>query len=236
MAASYPGSIHTFNTHANTVEVIDASHPNDIQNEVYAIEATLGVNPALSTAPASSGSWTGTATTFASVSARIANVEQGVVGDSHTQYIRKAGDSTNVITAGTSSTKPLVIKAAASQSANLLEFQDSSGTVLNAVSSSGAFSGVVSTSTVTTKGDLIVATASGTVSRLGVGSDGNFLIADSTQTTGVKWASISTAGAVSVTNGTVTTASTSLGVVRNIWTSTGTPTGGADGDIWIQYA
>jgi hypothetical protein len=42
-------------------------------------------------------------------------------------------------------------------------------------------------------------------------------------------------GAVSVTNGAVTTASTSSGVVRNIFTSTGTPTGGIDGDIWLKY-
>jgi hypothetical protein len=42
-------------------------------------------------------------------------------------------------------------------------------------------------------------------------------------------------GAVSVTNGAVTTASTNSGVVRNIFTSTGTPTGGNDGDVWLKY-
>jgi hypothetical protein len=43
-------------------------------------------------------------------------------------------------------------------------------------------------STVTTKGDLIVATAASTVSRLGLGTNGQRLVADPTQTTGVKWA------------------------------------------------
>jgi len=43
-------------------------------------------------------------------------------------------------------------------------------------------------STVTTKGDLIAATASATVSRLGVGTNGQILTADSTQATGIKWA------------------------------------------------
>lgn len=42
-------------------------------------------------------------------------------------------------------------------------------------------------------------------------------------------------GVVSQTNGTVTTASTSSGVVRNIYTSTSNPTGGIDGDIWMVY-
>lgn len=42
-------------------------------------------------------------------------------------------------------------------------------------------------STLTTKGDLYVATASATVARQGVGSNGQFLMSDSTQTNGVKW-------------------------------------------------
>lgn len=42
-------------------------------------------------------------------------------------------------------------------------------------------------------------------------------------------------GVVSQTNGTVTTASTSSSVVRNITVSTSTPTGGNDGDVWLVY-
>lgn len=43
-------------------------------------------------------------------------------------------------------------------------------------------------STLTTKGDLYVATASATLARQAVGSNGQMLIADSTQTNGVRWA------------------------------------------------
>lgn len=52
----------------------------------------------------------------------------------------------------------------------------------------------IAKSTVTTKGDTLVATGSATVSRLGVGSNGQVLTADSTQATGVKWATPSAGG------------------------------------------
>lgn len=55
--------------------------------------------------------------------------------------------------------------------------------------------GAISSSLVTTKGDLIVATGSGTVVRQGVGADGTVLMADSSQTDGVSWAGPSYVGA-----------------------------------------
>ena len=51
-------------------------------------------------------------------------------------------------------------------------------------------------STVTTKGDLIVATASGVVTRVGVGSNEFVLTADSTTASGVKWAAASGGGSI----------------------------------------
>ena len=46
----------------------------------------------------------------------------------------------------------------------------------------------ISTSTLTAKGDLLVATANSTIARLGVGTVGQALVVDSTTATGVKWA------------------------------------------------
>jgi hypothetical protein len=143
MAASYPTSIAGFLDKVNVVDIIDASHPNSIQSEVIAIENTLGTEPNRSTTPSSGGTFNATSNLFSTVGLRLNNIEVGVVSDAHTQYLRKAGDTANVITVGASTTKGLVVKGAASQSANLLEFQNSSATVLSYVNSAGAFVGTV---------------------------------------------------------------------------------------------
>jgi len=52
----------------------------------------------------------------------------------------------------------------------------------------------ISANIVDAKGDLIAATAADTVARLGVGSNGQLLTADSTAATGMKWASLSGSG------------------------------------------
>lgn len=57
----------------------------------------------------------------------------------------------------------------------------------------------VKLSTATTKGDLLVATASATIARLGVGADGYILTADSTQLSGVKWAAAAGTGNMNTT-------------------------------------
>jgi hypothetical protein len=43
-------------------------------------------------------------------------------------------------------------------------------------------------------------------------------------------------GAVSTTAGSVTSAPTNAAVVRNIFTSTLSPSGGSDGDVWLKYS
>lgn len=45
----------------------------------------------------------------------------------------------------------------------------------------------IPSSTVTTKGDLIVATSSGTVTRLGIGTSGQYLAVNTGTTTGLEW-------------------------------------------------
>lgn len=141
MAAAYPSSVKVFTTHVNVTEVIDAGHPNTIQDEVVAIESTLGVTPNLSTTPSPSGTFTATSTSYANVGARLANIETGIVSDAHSQYIRKTADASNTIAAGSSSTKAIVLKGTSGQTANLQEWQNNSSTVLASVDPSGNITG-----------------------------------------------------------------------------------------------
>ena len=54
--------------------------------------------------------------------------------------------------------------------------------------------GAVANSLVDAKGDLIAATADNTPARLAVGANGQALLADSTQSTGLRWGSVTASG------------------------------------------
>jgi hypothetical protein len=108
------------------------------------------------------------------------------------------------------------------------------------------------TNPMTSVGDLIVGTTAGAASRLGIGSAGQYLFSNGST---ASWNSLGTATTISgniaptqVTAGTfnagsfafstaVTTGNTLTtgNAMRNITMSTATPTGGADGDVWLQY-
>jgi hypothetical protein len=135
MAASYPLSVRPFSTKTNILDVIDAADPNSLQEEVVAIETVLGLNPALSTAPLDGTGFVRTSTQYNTVVARLANIENGIVGDSHAQYVKKSGNET--ITNANSANVALIIKGAASQSSNLQTWQTSGNVTVASVSASG---------------------------------------------------------------------------------------------------
>ena len=137
MTASYPSSIRSFSTKRNTLDIVDAADPNSIQEEVIAIEGILGVNPNISTAPLSTGTFVTTSTAYTNLTARLANIETGIVSDSHTQYIRRTGNET--ITNATASNVALTVKGAASQTADIQQWKNSSGTVLASIEADGTF-------------------------------------------------------------------------------------------------
>jgi hypothetical protein len=316
MAANYPGNVRSYVARVDLVDTVIADNVNSLQEEVVAIETTLGSaasskNPLVSPfgATAFTTTMNGTnGTAWLTVYDRLTNIENGLLnGVPGSPYVSKTGGS--IIS--TASVKGLVLQTV-SGSSNLLESYSSAaalgfnldsagipkvGTsnvlyvgssdynslVSNTSSANSSASTKIPLSTVTTAGDLIVGTGSGTVGRLGIGTAGYALVSNGTTATWAvptdtskiplstinatgdlilgsgastvsrlaigtngqvltsngttaTWATPSTPF-VNQTNGTVTTASTSSGVVRNVWVSTSTsPTGGIDGDIWIVYA
>jgi hypothetical protein len=71
MAAVYPHQYKSFTVHKNLVEDIDASHVNNLQDEVVAIQQTLGINPHQDTALKMKTN------TWASVATRLDAVQRG---------------------------------------------------------------------------------------------------------------------------------------------------------------
>lgn len=134
--ATYPSQLKTFQNKSNTTDIIDASHPNTIQDELAAVQSTLGTVPYRSTTPSPSGSFNATAFDFDTVKARLANIELGIVTDTHSQYIRKTADNANVVTPANATTKGFVIKAFSGQTANLQEWQ-AVATITNVVAAGG---------------------------------------------------------------------------------------------------
>jgi hypothetical protein len=135
MAASYPLSVRPFSTKTNILDVIDAADPNSLQEEVVAIETVVGINPALSTAPLDATGFVRTSTQYNTIVQRLANIENGIVGDSHAQYVKKAGNET--ITNAVASNVALTVRGATSQSANLQNWRTSGNVTVASVSSAG---------------------------------------------------------------------------------------------------
>lgn len=133
MTATYPGAVRVFTTKVNNIDIIDASHPNTLQEEMVAVQNVLGVNPQESSGL--TGTYVSVATDFGSVSARLDNIEKGITGDTHTQYLKRTGGGS--IINSTSTSVGLTVQGASGQTANLQEWKNSSGSVVAAIDPNG---------------------------------------------------------------------------------------------------
>lgn len=133
MAAVYPGAVRSFTTKVNNIDIIDASHPNVLQEEVVAIQNVLGINP--QTSSGLTGTYVSVSTEFGSVSDRLDNIEKGITGDTHTQYLKLTGNST--IVNAVSTNVGLTVQGASGQTANLQEWKNSAGAVVAAIGPDG---------------------------------------------------------------------------------------------------
>jgi hypothetical protein len=148
MAATYPGAIKSFQTKSNFTEIVDSSHVNSLQDEVVAIQTNLGTNIATSTSPSASGTFNTASQNYGTLNARLANIETGVIADSHNQYVHKVGGDT--ILPSATNVVGLNVRAAAGQSANLQEWRNSSNSVRTWIDANGNLNtttGVAATST-----------------------------------------------------------------------------------------
>jgi voltage-gated potassium channel Kch len=132
--AQYPTRVAEFTQKVDLQSIVFAADINTAYDEIVATQSALGSEPT------NGGVWgSGTFTTgtqvWSNVSQRIKNIENGVFTLNNTA-VRTTGASTIVPT--TASTVGLAIRAQTSQTGNLLEFRDSSNTVVSRVTSSGA--------------------------------------------------------------------------------------------------
>jgi hypothetical protein len=76
MAASYPSNVKSFVTKVDFVDTVIADHVNSLQEETVAVQTALGTSPTVSSGWI--GSFDSTTTSWATVKARVNNLEYGL--------------------------------------------------------------------------------------------------------------------------------------------------------------
>lgn len=132
MTATYPANTISFASKVDFVDTVLAAHVNSLQEEVTALEDNLGTYIRVSSGW--SGSFDQSTVTWDSLKDRLANIEYGL-STAYSSRVNTAGGS--IIQAGAVGTTSLIVRALASQSSNLVEFQTSASTVVSRVAADG---------------------------------------------------------------------------------------------------
>jgi hypothetical protein len=132
VTASYPTTVKSFTTKVDFTDTVLAAHVNSLQEEVVALQGNLG------TSITTGSGWVGTVdfstTNWNTLKDRLANIEYGLK-DVYDDFISLTGGS--VITSSANNVISLTIKAKSGQTANLIEFKNSSNAVVSNVTASG---------------------------------------------------------------------------------------------------
>ena len=128
MTAAYPSSVKSFTTKVDFTDTVLAEHVNSLQEEVNALQSNIG------TLIKTGSGWVGSVdfitTNWNTLKDRLANIEYGLK-DVYDEYVSNVGGS--VIISSAIGVKSLVLRARASQTANLVEFQTSASAVVTKV-------------------------------------------------------------------------------------------------------
>jgi hypothetical protein len=220
MAAVYPNTVKSFTTKTDFTDLILAEHVNTLQDEVRTLEATIGTNPATPTNFV--GTFSKTTSVYSTLKDRIANLEYGVVGDVHTQYIHNTGGDTIQPTNATG--VALTLQGFTSQTADLLQFKDSLGTIVSRVGADGS---------VTAQGQklkpILYQSAQPDGVALGLPAGTVWVASNSNPPTLAADTTIQNTGGSLIGDQALDSR------LRNITISTSDPSGGNNGDIWIKY-
>ncbi len=180
---------------------------------------------------------------FSSINTRLSAVESSVTSFP-TTFVRltSATATPNIITAQSTTTVPLTVRAIASQTAALQNWQNSSSSVVATMSSGGALgmAGYVSIGSTS-----ISSSVASSINIINAAHKGIVVKAAASQTSNIQeWqdsnsnilASVAPSGAISSTSVAVTGNQTLDDFrARNIRASTSQPSGGNDGDVWFVY-
>jgi hypothetical protein len=128
VTAAYPASVKSFTTKVDFSDTVLAEHVNSLQAEVNSLQTNLG------TLIKTGSGWVGNVdfvtTSWSTLKDRLANIEYGLK-DVYDEYVSDVGGS--VIVSSAIGVKSLVVRARASQTANLVEFQTSASAVVTKV-------------------------------------------------------------------------------------------------------
>jgi hypothetical protein len=219
MTAVFPEGVKSFTNKEDFTDLVLAEHINSLQNEVTAIQATIGTLPQVTSGYV--GAFDEATVSFSTLKARIQNIERGIKGDVHTQYFKYTGGT---IQPANAATVPLTVQGFTSQSSDLLQFKNSGGTTLTKVDAAGKL--FINNQEIK---PILMQSSQPDAAALGLPTGTIWVDSDSTP------AVLSAETTIQITGGTLQGDQALTSRLRNVTVSTADPTGGNNGDIWIKY-